>query len=51
MRLPPKAAVLRADDPPGRPVGLGGHDLACLEKGRIGIYPVSKTILTNKGGP
>jgi hypothetical protein len=35
MRLPPKAAVLRADDPPGRPVGLGGRDLACLEKGRI----------------
>jgi hypothetical protein len=35
MRLPPKAAVLRADDPPGRPVCLGGHDLACLENGRI----------------
>jgi hypothetical protein len=32
MRLLPKSAVLRTDDPPGHPIGLGGSDLACFEK-------------------
>ena len=37
VRVPPVSVVLGADDPAGRPIGLGSDNLACLQE--AGIAP------------